>query len=268
MTCSICPASARTGHRFGAGHHHQVDVLADHAGQHLEVLGDDAVQVDDPGSEHLLAAEGQQLAGQRRSAFGGAGDFLGRAAQLRLGAQTFQQELRVARNHHQQIVEVMRDAARQTSDGFHLLRLAKLLFEGAALGTSSANSSNTTPPSRPLETERPETRTTVVRAIFAFPFRGQSFEGLGGAQKVGELEPLVVVGVEAEDVLADQFSAERHSPAFRGTPDWRRESCRWSRSGKCHRERWSPASGSSAPTAAGLPAPRARPRSASRSAWP
>ena len=42
-------------------------------------------------------------------------------------------------------------------------------------------------------------------AALALPFRGQAFEGRRGAEIVGEIEPLVGVGVETEDVLADQF---------------------------------------------------------------
>jgi hypothetical protein len=40
----------------------------------------------------------------------------------------------VAEDHAQQIVEVMGDAAGQRAEGFHLLRLAQLRFEVAALG--------------------------------------------------------------------------------------------------------------------------------------
>ena len=86
------------------------------------------------GRQHLLAAEGQQLAGQRSGAIGGVGDLLGRAAQRGVGADALQQELGVPGDHHQQIVEVVGDAAGEAADGFHLLRLAELLFEGAALG--------------------------------------------------------------------------------------------------------------------------------------
>ena len=49
----------------GTGHHHKVDVLADHAGQHFKVFGDDFVQIENFRSEHLLAAEGEQLASKR-----------------------------------------------------------------------------------------------------------------------------------------------------------------------------------------------------------
>jgi hypothetical protein len=34
---------------------------------------------------------------------------------------------------HQQVVEVVRNAARQAANGFHLLRLAQLQFQVAAL---------------------------------------------------------------------------------------------------------------------------------------
>ncbi len=47
-----------------ARHHDQIDVFADQPGQHFHVFRDHAVQVNDLGSQHLLAAEGQQLAGE------------------------------------------------------------------------------------------------------------------------------------------------------------------------------------------------------------
>ncbi len=49
-------------------------------------------------------------------------------------ADPVQQELAVAGDHHEQIVEVVRDAAGQASDGFHLLGLAKLLLQRSMLG--------------------------------------------------------------------------------------------------------------------------------------
>ncbi len=47
--------------------------------------------------------------------------------------RTVQQQFDVPANHHQQIVEVVRHAARELPDGFHLLRAAKLFFEVPAL---------------------------------------------------------------------------------------------------------------------------------------
>ena len=50
------------------------------------------------------------------------------------GIEIRQQQLAVPENHGQQVVEVVRDAAGQPSDGFHLLRLLILLLQRAAFG--------------------------------------------------------------------------------------------------------------------------------------
>jgi len=42
-------------------------------------------------------------------------------------------ELGPSRDHGQEVVEVVRDAAREPPDGLHLLRLAQLLLEVPAL---------------------------------------------------------------------------------------------------------------------------------------
>ena len=48
-----------------SGSEHKIDIFTDHAREHLQVFGGDIVEVDHPRSQHLLAAEGEQLAGQR-----------------------------------------------------------------------------------------------------------------------------------------------------------------------------------------------------------
>jgi hypothetical protein len=53
------------------------------------------------------------------------------------GAALFQlveQHLGVSVDDHQQVVEVVGDAAGETANGIHFLRLAKLLFELTAVG--------------------------------------------------------------------------------------------------------------------------------------
>ena len=45
------------------------------------------------------------------------------------GCEVAEQQLAVSENHRQQIVEVVRDAAGQPADRFHLLRLLILLLE-------------------------------------------------------------------------------------------------------------------------------------------
>ena len=86
------------------------------------------------GRQDLLAAEGEQLARERGGALGGVGNFLRGAAQARIGAEALEQEFGVAGDHHQQIVEVVRDAAGEPADGFHLLGLTELQFQGSGLG--------------------------------------------------------------------------------------------------------------------------------------
>ena len=78
--------------------------------------------------QHLLAAEREQLTCKGGGALGGAGDLLGRAPEIRLGPETLQEKFRVARDHHQEIVEIVCDASGEPANGLHLLGVAELLF--------------------------------------------------------------------------------------------------------------------------------------------
>ena len=51
-------------------------------------------------------------------------------------------QLQVAEHHHQQIVEIMGDAARQLAHGFHLLGLHELALQQLALGDALAGAEN------------------------------------------------------------------------------------------------------------------------------
>ena len=84
--------------------------------------------------QFLLAGEGQHALGQRRPAPGtlertgeseGAGLFSSSRKRLL-------QQVEIAHRGHQQIVEVMRDAAGELADRLHLLRLAQLLLRPLA----------------------------------------------------------------------------------------------------------------------------------------
>src|SRR5208282_2952926 len=122
------------GSEDGAGNHDQIDVLPDHAGEHLQVLGNHFIQVEHLGSQHLLAAEGQQLPGEGGGALRGIGNFLRRPSQSHIGSETLEQKLGVAGDHHQQVVKVVRDAAGEAADRFHFLRLTQLQLQHAGLG--------------------------------------------------------------------------------------------------------------------------------------
>src|SRR5205085_209362 len=87
----------------------------------------------DFGLEHLLAAEGQKLTGERSGVLSRFDDFSDIVVQ---GARWFKprlDQLTVADDGRQQIVKIVRDAAGEPADGLHLLRLHELLFKLFAL---------------------------------------------------------------------------------------------------------------------------------------
>ena len=113
---------------LGVEHRQQLDVLADQAPQHHVHVGDDGVEVEHPGLQDLPAAEREQLPGERRGARGGLLDLLGVASQARV-VLAGDEELAVAGDGGQQVVEVVRDATGEPADRFHLLGLAELVLE-------------------------------------------------------------------------------------------------------------------------------------------
>src|SRR5580704_12812320 len=72
ITCSIWLASARMAPR--SGEDNKLDVFADQPGNQLPHLLDDVVKAHHAGLQHLHAAEGEKLPGERRGAIGGAID--------------------------------------------------------------------------------------------------------------------------------------------------------------------------------------------------
>ena len=80
------------GTQFRGRNHHEIDVLTDHAGEHLEVFSDDFIEIKNFWSKHLLAAEGKQLASKRSCTLRSPSDFLCRAAESGIRSQAVQQE--------------------------------------------------------------------------------------------------------------------------------------------------------------------------------
>jgi hypothetical protein len=120
--CSICPSSHRT------------DVFAQQAAQQRLSLRDHAVEL-----EHLrvlvaLARERRELPGDRRARRRGRANL----PQVRPRRARFRHRVErdrgAAGDPHQQVVEVVRDAARERADGLELLRVVKLRLELAVLG--------------------------------------------------------------------------------------------------------------------------------------
>ena len=81
--------------QHGGGHHDQIDILADHAREHLQVFSDHLIQIEDLRGQHLLAAEGEELAGKRGGALRGAGDLLRGSAKSGVRTQTVEQKFGV-----------------------------------------------------------------------------------------------------------------------------------------------------------------------------
>src|SRR5438876_11802233 len=76
--------------------------------------------------EHLTAAEGEQLARQPRRAVCRLVDELDVAAVRAIGGEALREKGAASADDRQQVVEVVGDASREPSDGFHLLGLAEL----------------------------------------------------------------------------------------------------------------------------------------------
>jgi hypothetical protein len=111
-----------------------LDVLADQPLQQLDHVAEERIQADHFGPQHLLAAEREQLPGEVGGAMAGAADLAQQLAVGIAGIEAVEGHLAESDDGGQQVVEVVRDAAGQLSDGFHLLRLPELLLEPLQLG--------------------------------------------------------------------------------------------------------------------------------------
>ena len=112
----------------------QRDVLSNEAHQHVFETGDGLVEVHVFRHQDLFAAEREQLLRERRGALSRLLDFLEiRAIGIGFGAVTDQQ-LGIAKDCGQQVVEIVRDAAGEASDALDLFGLHQPLFELTAVG--------------------------------------------------------------------------------------------------------------------------------------
>ena len=105
------------------------DVLADQSADHLVDVGDAEVEIDRPRLEHLLAAERQQLPGDGDGPVGGPLHFLDRFLGAGVKASVARQEVGIASNDGEQVIEIVGDAARQPADRLEFLRLPVLLLQ-------------------------------------------------------------------------------------------------------------------------------------------
>ena len=78
-------------------------------------------------AQFLAAGEGQHAAGQRDAALGALHGVVEQPDGLVVVGNAFADELEAAHHGHQQVVEIVRDAAGELADRFHLLGLEELL---------------------------------------------------------------------------------------------------------------------------------------------
>ena len=110
-------------------------MLADQAPEHGAHLVHDRVEVHQPRLQHLLPAEGQELARRAPAARWAARPISCRSSRrgsTRGGAG--QQQLGAAQDGREQVVEIVRDAAGELADRLHLLRLPELVLEALPVG--------------------------------------------------------------------------------------------------------------------------------------
>ena len=108
------------------------DLLADRAPQEIGHFGDQAIDLDGLGIERLLARESEKALRQEYGALSAAHGVVSQPLQIAAFRgrclQSALEVFEIADNYGQQIIEIVRDAARQVADAFHLLRLPQSLL--------------------------------------------------------------------------------------------------------------------------------------------
>ena len=128
------PAIGLDGRQLGPQAQHHLHVFPDEASQHRPHVGQHDVQVEQRRLDDLLAAERQQLARECRGAHARLLNLGEIDPAPIVGIEIVQQQLAVAQDDGQQVVEVVGHAAGQLPDRFHLLRLLILRLQGTAFG--------------------------------------------------------------------------------------------------------------------------------------
>ena len=133
ITCSTWPRSART-RQSGRDGRRELDIVAQEPREQPLEPGDDVAEIQDLRLEHLMAAEGEQLARERSGTIGGAHDLQCVRAPRIVVVEAGDEELAVTADRGQQIVEVVGDAAGEPSNRLELLRMQQLLLQQALIG--------------------------------------------------------------------------------------------------------------------------------------
>ncbi len=111
-----------------------VDLLAQRALHQLAHSGDELVAVDLDRIKRLAPPKGEQALGEFGTALTGLHDQIGEPLKIVARFEFLGQELGIADDHGEQVVEIMRDAAGKLPGRFHFLRLDELFLGVLALG--------------------------------------------------------------------------------------------------------------------------------------
>ena len=109
----------------------QLHVLSDEPLEHLLHAREKLVQVEHPGLDNLLPAEHQELSGETSRSQRCLSNFVYVRSQRVGGLEIVENQLSVAEDDGEHVVEVVRDPAGETPDRFHLLRLSELFLAPA-----------------------------------------------------------------------------------------------------------------------------------------
>ena len=104
------------------------DIVANEAAQHGFQTHDRGIERQNFGVQRLFTAEREQLPNQRRGPFAGLQGFFDLSAKGVLRTELCQEDLTVAHDDGQEIIEVMCNPSGQPANGFHFLGLPKLFL--------------------------------------------------------------------------------------------------------------------------------------------
>ena len=140
-------------------------------------------QIDDLEVEDLLAAERQELVGEVPGPLGRLDDLLDVGSALVVGTQTEEEDLCVAEDRRQHVVEVVGDPGGEQSDGLELLCLTELLLDALAVADVATcqdgahESAAVAPEDRHGRLEPQEVTLGMAVAVLDAAARGARLEG-------------------------------------------------------------------------------------------
>ena len=194
----------------------ELDVLTDEAPQQARELGDDGVEIQPRRLQDLFAAEGEQLLSERGRPLPGLLNLHQiRPIRIRFGAVADEQ-LGVAENGRQQVVEIVRDAAGKPSNALDLLRLRQTLFEQAAIGDVACDAQMAIAMNANAITAFDEPRAVRARhdAMLAFGYPERQQLAPGGHERIAGLDQEVVERPMHETVVVEAEQGARGRIGF------------------------------------------------------